>query len=635
MALLTVNHLSKSYGTRLLFDDVCFEVAAHDKIGLVGVNGCGKTTLFHMITGSESRDQGSVSFARDVSFVTMEQNVANTKATLYEATLAVFSKLIDMEAEINAIFDALSLSPRDPLPLLAREQNLRERFEAEDGLTYKSRTRSMLLGLGFSSDELEKPMETLSGGQRNKAQLAKVLLSGAKLMLLDEPTNHLDIDAISYLEDFLLSYRGAFIVISHDRYFLDKVTGKTIEIKNGRAVSTDGNYSRHIALQSSENEVQRRHYIATQKEIKRIEGIIAQQRHFAMERNFITIASKQKQIDRLKEGLQAPEKEPEGIRFHFKAREVGGNDVLFCENLSKRYEKSIFTDVNIHLRRGERVFLLGANGCGKTTLLRLIMGEETPDHGEIRFGAHVKPGYYEQHMRSLHEEKTVLDEIWDAYPKLDATQIRSALAAFLFRGSDVEKKISALSGGEKARVQLLKLMLSEDNLLLLDEPTNHLDIASREALENALEEHEGTMLIVTHDRYLVNRLSDRILFLEEDGIKEYLGSYDDYLAAKTESVRENDTEESGENKNNDYAMQKKRQNEINLAAGEVRRAEEKIEQAEDALSQIQEQMLLYSADYARVQRLADEENIKKLELDALYEKWEEVQQKLESLKDGV
>ncbi len=632
MALLTVNHLSKSFGTRTLFEDVCFEVGARDKLGLVGVNGCGKSTLLHMLTGKESRDAGTVFFARDVNLVTMEQSVVNTKQSLFEATLAVFSALIDMEAEIESIDDALSLSPADPLPLLAREQSLRERFEAGGGLTYKSRTRSTLLGLGFSEEELGKPLEEMSGGQRNKAQLARILLSNANFMLLDEPTNHLDIDAIAFLEDFLLAYRGAFIVISHDRYFLDKVTNKTIEIKNGRAICSAGNYSRHIELQSSEKEVLRRRYVATQREIRRIEGIIAQQRHFAMERNFITIASKQKQIERLKETLVAPEKEPEGIRFHFKARETGGNDVLFCEDLAKRYEKTVFQNVNIHLRRGERVFLLGANGCGKTTLLRIIIGEEEPDRGEVRLGAHVHPGYYEQHMRSLHEGNTVISEIWDEYPKYDNTQIRSALAAFLFRGDEVKKSIATLSGGEKARVQLLKLMLAEDNLLLLDEPTNHLDIASREALEKALEEHEGTMLIVTHDRYLVNRLADRILVLSENGISEYQGGYDDYLSAKKEALARSDKDAKSGTKQNSYAQQKKLQNEINLAAGEVRRTEEKIAHAESELSAIQENMALYAADYARVQSLFEDEKKKRLEIEALYEKWEEAQRRLDQLQ---
>ncbi len=632
MALLTVNNLSKSFGTRTLFENMRFEVDAHDKIGLVGVNGCGKTTLFHILTGAEGRDSGTVSFGRDVRIVTMEQNVSDTRKSLYEATLSVFSSLIDIEAEINAIDDALSLSPDDPMALLSREQVLRDKFTLSGGLTYKNRTRSTLLGLGFLPDELDKPLETMSGGQRNKAQLARILLSESKLMLLDEPTNHLDIDAITYLEDYLLAYRGAFIVISHDRYFLDKVTNKTMEIKNSRVIISGGNYSRHLQLQSSEKEIQRRHFTATQREIRRIEGIIDQQRSFGRERNFITIASKQKQIERLKESLIEPEKEPEGIHFHFKAREVGGNDVLFCEDLSKAYEKPVFRDVNIHLRRGERVFLLGSNGCGKTTLLRIIIGQEYPDKGSVRFGAHVHPGYYEQHMSSLNDKNTVLSEIWDAYPKYNNTQIRSALAAFLFRGDDSDKSIALLSGGEKARVQLLKLMLSEDNLLLLDEPTNHLDIASREALEKALEEHDGTMLIVTHDRYLVNRLADRILVMGEDGVKEYIGGYDDYLEAK-KSLTENNEDPSIKPapKTNDYALQKKKQNEINLATGEVRRIEEKIGAAEKELSDIHEAMAISATDYSRIQQLSENAEKVQNQIDTLYSQWEKAQQKLDEL----
>lgn len=632
MAVLTVNNLSKSFGTRLLFDGVRFEVDAHDKVGLVGVNGCGKTTLLHIVTGAETADGGTVAFGRDIRYSTMEQNVQNTKSSLYDACLAAFRPLIDMENELNAIDDQLSLAPSasDPVRLLARMQTLRERFEDEGGLTYKSRTRAALLGLGFTEGELQKPLEEMSGGQRNKAQLAKVLLSNSQLLLLDEPTNHLDISAIAFLEDYLRGYNGALVVISHDRYFLDRVTNKTMELKNGRLIVSSGNYSRHLEMQSSNQEILRRHYNNTQKEIRRIEGIIEQQRRFGRERNFITAASKQKQVERLKATLVAPEKENEGIHFHFTAREVGGNDVLICEDLSKSYEKPVFTGVDLHIRRGERVFLLGSNGCGKTTLLRTVMGLEYPDSGSVRFGAHVHPGYYEQHMSSLNGENTVISEIWDAYPRLNNTQIRGALAAFLFRGDEVDKRIDMLSGGEKARVQLLKLMLSGDNLLLLDEPTNHLDISSREALEQALEDHEGTMLIVSHDRYLINRLADRILAFSEHGLKEYIGGYDDYVEAL--SVFEEESEKD-EVKENDYKAKKKKQSALNLASGEVKRAEGKISQAESELQELNRDLAENAADYTKAQRLVKEAEAKQKEIDILYEKWEDAQKKLDELQN--
>lgn len=631
MAVLTVNNLSKSFGTRLLFEGVRFEVDAHDKIGLVGVNGCGKTTLMHIVTGSESADGGTISFSRDTHYSTMEQSVQNTKSTLFDVCLSAFKPLIDMEAEINAIDDKLSLSPADPLPLVARMQTLRERFEDGGGLTYKSRTRAALIGLGFTEEELSKPLEEMSGGQRNKAQLAKVLLCDAQLLILDEPTNHLDIAAIGYLEDYLRSYNGAIIVISHDRYFLDRVTNKTMELKNGRLIVSDGNYSRHLELQSSRQEILRRHFNNTQKEIRRIEGIIEQQRRFGRERNFITAASKQKQLERLKETLVAPEKDTDGIHFHFTAREVGGNDVLICEDLSKAYEKPVFSHVDIHIRRGERVFLLGANGCGKTTLLRSIMGLEFPDSGSVRFGAHVHPGYYDQHMSSLRGDNSIISEIWDAYPKLNNTQIRSALAAFLFRGDAVDKRIDTLSGGEKARVQLLKLMLSGDNLLLLDEPTNHLDISSREALEQALEDHEGTMLIVSHDRYLINRLADRVLAFSDQGLKEYIGGYDDYV--ENLSASQNEIEkESLKEKDNDYKAQKKKQSAINFAAGEIKRIEENISTAESEVQELNLSLAACAADYSKTQQFMKLIEEKQNEIDMLYDKWEDAQKKLEALQ---
>ncbi|MDD4074620.1 MAG: ABC-F family ATP-binding cassette domain-containing protein [Eubacteriales bacterium] len=628
MALIAVNNLSKSFGTRLLFEGVRFEVEPRDHIGLVGVNGCGKTTLFRMLLKQEQPDGGSVSISRETRLGVMAQMVENIRSTVFESTLSVFSELIETEAAIHAIEDALSLSPANALPLVSKQQALRERFAQEGGLTYKSRTRAMLLGLGFTQDELDKPMESMSGGQRNKAQLARVLLSNANVLLLDEPTNHLDIAAIQFLEDYLSAYRGAFIVISHDRYFLDKVTTKTMELKNCALTVSNGNYSRHIELQSTEQEIQKRHYLHTQREIKRIEGIIAQQRRFGQERNFITAASKQKQVERLKATLVAPEKDTASIHFHFTCREVGGNDVLLCENLSKAYEKPVFKNVNLLLKRGERVFLLGENGCGKTTLLRIIMGKEFQNDGEARFGSHVHPGYYEQHMTSMRDGNTVLGEINDAYPKLDNTQARCALAAFLFRGDDVDKDVATLSGGEKARIQLLKLMLSGANLLLLDEPTNHLDIASREALERALEEHEGTMLIVTHDRYLVNRLADRVLVMGKDGLTEHIGGYDDYMAAVNDARDEAEAVE----KPNDYKAMKQRQNEINLAKGEVQRAEARIADAEAALNALQKAMAAAATDYSRVQALSIEANKKQAEIDLLYEAWDKAQKALESLR---
>lgn len=635
MALIAASNISKTYSARLLFDGVSFEIAPHDKVGLVGVNGCGKTTLFRILTGEESPDSGSVMRSKEAELGFMQQNLADTSATLYDFTLGAFAHLVSIEDELNSISEKLSAPGADTTALIQRQHSLNERYEREGGLTFRSRTRSALTGLGFTEQELNKPLSQMSGGQRNKAQLARILLSGAKLLLLDEPTNHLDIQSVGWLEDFLKSYNGAFIVISHDRYFLDKVTNRTLEIKNCKLTSSNGNYSRHVELMSTRNEILRRHYLNQKKEIHRLEGVVEQQRRWGQEHNFITAAAKQKQIERLKAELVPPEKDTSSIHFRFSVNEVGGNDVLICENIGKAYEKQVFSGASMHIRKGEKIFLLGANGCGKTTLMKIIMGREEQDAGTVRLGAKVQPGYYEQAMASLDPESTALEEIHNAYPHMNLTDVRTALAAFLICGDDVFKKVATLSGGEKARVQLLKLMLSGANLLLLDEPTNHLDISSREALEKALEEYDGTMLIVTHDRYLVNRLADRVLYMEQNGLTEYIGGYDDYLAAVALRKEAETAAVPKAEKVNSYKAQKEHQSLINRASGEVRRAEERIAKAEAELEEIN--ALLASpeiaTDYIKSAELAAKADAKQQEIDSLYAAWEEAEQKLAELQE--
>ena len=633
MALIAASGISKSYSSRMLFEGVSFEIAPRDKVGLVGVNGCGKTTLFRILTGEESPDAGAVMKHREAKLGYMLQNVENTSATLYESAVEAFDGLIRMEEELERISADISKGKGDISALISRQQTLNERYQREGGLTFRSRVRSTLTGLGFTEEELSKPLSDMSGGQRNKAQLAKMLLSGAELLLLDEPTNHLDIKSIAWLEDFLRGYPNAFMVISHDRYFLDRVTNRTLEIKNGRLFSSNGNYSRHIELMSSNNEILRRHYLNQKKEIRRLEGVVEQQRRWGRAHNFITAEAKQKQIERLKAELVEPERDTASIHFRFTARETGGNDVLITENIAKAYDKPVFSGASMHIRKGERVFLLGPNGCGKTTLMKIITGKETADTGSVRLGAKVQPGYYEQTMASLDPKSTALEEIHNSYPNMDLTDVRTALAAFLIRGDDVFKEISTLSGGEKARVQLLKLMLSGANLLLLDEPTNHLDIPSREALENALDEYDGTMLIVTHDRYLVNRLADRVLYMESDGLTEYIGGYDDYLEASERRIKEAPVQEIKAEKPNSYKAQKERQSLINRASGEVRRAEERIAQAEEKLEEINTLLASpdISIDYVRSAALAKEAEEQRQIVEELYAAWEQAQQKLDEL----
>lgn len=643
MPVLAAHHIKKSFVERLLFEDISFEINEKDKVGLVGVNGCGKTTLFRILLGQEQPDEGTIYKNRGARVVSMAQSIENTDTSVYEATLAVLAPLMELETAMEEVNAALEHAPEKELDALVRRQHsLRERYEDGGGLTFRSRTRAALLGLGFTEAELQKPLSNMSGGERNKAQLARVLLSGANLLLLDEPTNHLDIDAIAWLEEYLRGYTGAFIVISHDRYFLDAVTNRTMEIKNTRFFLSEGNYTRHMELMADEQEMLRRKYLNTQKEIRRIESIVDQQRRWGQERNFITAASKQKQADRLRATLVAPERETEGIRFRFHADEVGGNDVLIAEGLSKAYEAPVFRDVTLHVRKGERVFLLGPNGCGKTTLLRVLMRRERPDAGTFYFGAKVRPGYYEQHMTGLNDALSALEEVREAYPRMDDTAIRTALAAFLFRGDDVHKELGLLSGGERARVQLLKLMLSGANLLLLDEPTNHLDIASREALERALEEYDGTLLIVTHDRYLVDRLADRVLYLTGEGVEEYIGGYTEFLAERARRAMLHEAhaqqpfqEEAAAPKQNDYRAKKERQSALNRAAGEVRRAEERVASAEEELAALEAELALpdVASDYKKASELARTADEKRQALEGLYRKWEEAQAHLEELEE--
>ena len=638
MALLTAHHITKTFATRLLFEDVSFEVNPRDRVGLIGVNGSGKTTLFRILAGLEPHDSGSVMLGRDTRIGVMEQSVANISLTLYQSTLEAFNGLIRMEIELENINHALSrpgLAEDEAMALASRQQALYSRYEAQDGLTYKSRTRSMLLGLGFSEGELEQPLETMSGGQRNKAQLARLLLSDVNLLLLDEPTNHFDLDSIAFLESFLSSYSGAFIVISHDRYFLDRVTNRTLELANERLHATGGNYTRHMELKSDEQELVRRRYMSAQKEIRRISGIVEQQRRWGQAHNFVTATAKLKQIERIRADLVEPEREAENIRFRFKAKQGGGNDVLVCENLSKAYAQPLFSELSLHVRKGERVFLLGPNGCGKTTLLKLIMGLEPADAGEIHIGTKVFPGYYEQHMASLEENTTALEAVWAHFPKLNTTQIRTAMAAFLFKGDDIEKNVQMLSGGERARIQLLKLMLAGENLLLLDEPTNHLDIPSREALESALESYDGTMLIVTHDRYLVNRLADRIVLMQKDGLKEFLGGYDDYLAAVSLQKEEQSGKPTAA-QSNDYALKKQRQNALNLARGEARRTEERLSAAELELTALQQALgePAIASDYPALAELSAQAEQKQQEIDQLYAAWETAMNQLSMLEEN-
>ncbi len=638
MPVLAVNNLKKSFVTRVLFEGLSFEVEANDHVGFIGVNGTGKTTLFSIIEGREPYDEGMVALGKGVTIGSMAQTARESGDSLYDYVLSVFSELIKTESELDRVNDALLYSGADE-KLIEKQHRLREAFEDGGGLTYRARTRSTLLGLGFEESELNKPFAVFSGGQRNKAQLARVLLSGANLLLLDEPTNHLDIKSIEWLEDYLSSYRGAFIVISHDRYFLDRVTNKTMELKNQRLCVSKGNYSRHMELRSTARELEMRKYLRTVKEIKRIEGMVEQQKRWGQQHNFITAAHKQKAADRLKETLVEPERDPASIHFRLPARDGGGNDVVIAKGLAKSFgDKNVFSGLDLLVKKGEKVFILGDNGCGKTTLLNIIAGRMRPSAGVCTLGAHIEAAYYEQTMTGLDPENTVLEEVWDKYyntiPRRD---IMNMLGAFLFRGEEVEKKIGMLSGGEMARVQLLKLMLTRANLLLLDEPTNHLDIPSREALENALDEYNGTVMIVTHDRYLVNRLADRIFHMTENGLTEYVGGYDDYLEALREQEENAPAQAEKPLSQNaiDYKEKKALKSELGRARNAAARAEKAVAEKEAELESLNRELEspAVSSDYKKAGEISKKADAVRQTIEKLYSEWERAEERLKELSD--
>lgn len=639
MIVLSGNDISVSFGGETLFHNVNFRLEENGMAGLVGVNGCGKTTLMHVINGKLEPENGSINKAAGIKLGSMEQYVIrDDSVTLYSEVLDIFRPLTDMEEELADIAVAIDTGDHSE-QTLSKQMHLQERFERDGGLTYKSRVASALIGLGFSEDDFNKPISVMSGGQKSKAQLAKLLLSASNVLLLDEPTNHLDITACEWLEKFLTEYKGAYIVISHDRYFLDKVTNTTFEMENKTLHEYKGNYTRYLELKAEAREAQQRVYDRTVKEINRIEGIVEQQKRWGQEHNFITAASKQKQADRLKETLERPEDLPEAIKFSFRAKEGGANDVLIAKALSKSFDGvTVFQNAELDIKRNTTTFILGENGCGKTTLLKILMGQYQPDSGEYKYGNNIQCGYYDQAQTDLDPSKTVIDEVWDKYPRMTQTEVRSALAQFLFKGEDVFKNVGKLSGGEKARVSLLKLMLGKANMLLLDEPTNHLDIHSREALENALSNYGGTLLIVSHDRYLINKLADRIVWLDKNGTVNIDGNYDRYIelkAAKEQAEQTNlavQAKAVTEAKKNDYKERKERESTLRKLNGALKRCEQAIEDVETKTAELAEQMSKpeIATDYEKASKLSEEIAVLKEKEEELTAQWMELSEQIET-----
>ena len=633
MSLLTLNNVSKSFGGRVLFEDVSFNIENNTKMGFIGTNGVGKTTLFRTILEEEDYT-GDIIKSSELKIGVMEQTPPSSESlTAYDYTLEVFSRFFEIEKEMEIIRLALEKGEGDTTRLINRQEALNTEYIRNDGLTFRNRTRSMLMGLGFLESELYLPMNALSGGQKTRLSLARTLLSEANFLLLDEPTNHLDIESVRFLEDFLRNCNKAFIVISHDRYFLDKVTNMTMELESRKVTCFTGSYSTYLEKKEQVRKAAERKYENTIAEIKRIEGIIEQQKRWNRERNIRTAEHKQKSIDRLEATLEKPEEDTSKIKFRFIPERKSGNDVLKVTGLSKSYgEKQLFRDVNFEIKRGERVFLLGPNGCGKSTLYKMIKGTVEAPEDSVFFGTNVDCAYYDQDRSDIHNGKDVESELWDAYPKMDRTQIRSALAAFLFRGEDVFKMTDTLSGGEKARISLLEIMLTGANFLLLDEPTNHLDIRSKEALEDAIANFEGTVFIISHDRYLINKMADKILAFENGTVNCYNMNYDDYVnKIVANAVSDTPKEEKTKKEPNDYQKQKQLQSNRRKLEGRIKRTEEAISLCEAEIEKLNEKINSAGSDYEKITELSAKLSEKETEQERLMEEWENLSMELEEL----
>lgn len=631
MILMTVQGVSKSFGMKSVLKDISLTLQQGARMGLIGVNGSGKSTLFRLIAGQMEPDEGSISLMRGtrVGMLTQEADI-QSDLTVREELSRVFEPVREMERRLRALEEEMAQKHEDEAELdrLSREYaRLTDRFEDAGGYEWPSRIQGVLAGLGFAKGREDQPASVLSGGEKTRLCLARLLLTQPDLLMLDEPTNHLDLSSIQWLEDTLKKYRGTVLIISHDRYFMNSVCDCMAEISMRRLVQYEGNYDQFTVKRQADIERQIREYKLQQAEIARQQAIIQRYRMYNREKSIRAAESREKRLEKM-ERLERPVDE-QHVRFSFEARRRTGDDVLKVHGLAKGFEgRRLFENFDLHLRAGDRVAIIGPNGVGKSTLLNIIARKLKADAGEVEFGANVDLGYYEQHQTGLDPEKDVLNELWDAFPRLDLDRVRSVLALFLFTGDDVYKKISMLSGGEKGRVSLCKLMLKRDNLLLLDEPTNHLDMDSREVLEGALEDFDGTILTVSHDRYFINRVADRIIEMRPDGVKEYLGNYDDYLEKKRrEEAGLEDAAASGMTKTQ---LDKQRRKERLLREGkkalekQLEAAEARIADAEKEIQDLEARMadpeLYQRPDEAR--ETARRHAELQAGMDALYEEWE-------------
>jgi len=635
MILISVQDLEKSFGIHEVLRGVSFSLQTGEKMGLVGVNGCGKSTLMRILTGELEADGGAVHKSKDlrIGYLAQVDDIALTD-TVWGALLRVFEPIIAMEKKLSQLEEEMAVEsdPDRAVKLSVEHQKLLERFNEQEGYAYEGEMMRVLSGLGLPQDMHQRTVGTLSGGERTRLSLAKLLLQKPDLLLMDEPTNHLDLEAIEWLQEYLTAFKGSLLLISHDRYFLDHVCNTMGELLGGKMIKFTGNYTQYMQKRTADFETRMKAYQLQQKEIQREMAIIERYRSFNREKSIKAAESRQKRLDRI-ERLDKPIEE-QHVRFSFDARRRSGEDALEADRLSKHFdEETIFENVSFKLRTGDRVALIGPNGVGKSTLFKILMNQLTPDTGVVRYGTNIDVGYYDQHQQSLNPNNTILDEVWNDFPTMDQSKVRGALGLFLFTGDEVYEQIGKLSGGERGRVALTKLMLKKDNLLLLDEPTNHLDMDSREVLEDALRDFPGTILAISHDRYFINRFADRVMVMEQDGIREYLGNFDDYLEKRNRPVAPVQLGVPEQTKT-EQIKEKKKDRKFNAMVRElkaqVKKAEEAIEQNEQRIADLEAKLAdpATYTDQALMRQLTEEYAAEQEKTAGLYDALEEAEMAL-------